>query len=124
MRAERHAVAGDFPQIAEAEHLKSAAVRQDCAIPRHEFMQAAELPDQVVAGAQIQMIGVAQNDLGVHVGQHLRQHSFDRALRPDRHEDRRRHVAVRGRERPQAGAGMGVCGVYLKIHVILSAKRR
>jgi len=45
----------------EAEDLKAAGVGQHRAIPAHELMQAAHVPDEIVAGAQIQVIGIRQH---------------------------------------------------------------
>ncbi len=65
VRAEQHAVFGDLAQVAQAEDLESAGIGQDGARPRHEFVQPAEFADQLVAGAQEQVIGVGQDYLGV-----------------------------------------------------------
>ena len=50
--------------IGEAEHLVAAAVGEDRSGPADEAVQPAAPRDQVVAGPQIQMIGVAEQDLG------------------------------------------------------------
>ena len=53
VRAENHAFVRDFPQIGEAEHLKAARIGEDRSRPGHEAMQAAQLANPFVAGAQI-----------------------------------------------------------------------
>ena len=58
-------------------------------------MEAAEPRDQRVAGAQHQMIGVAQDDLGVHALQVAVHERLHRALRPHRHKGRGVEPAVR-----------------------------
>jgi len=49
-------------QIAEAEHLKSSAVREDRTVPVHEAMQSARLPHEFHSGAQEEMVGIAEDD--------------------------------------------------------------
>ena len=67
MRVKGHAFFGDLAQLGQAEHLEPAAVRQDGAIPLGELVQAAHLGHQLITGAQMQMVGVAQHDLGTDV---------------------------------------------------------
>ena len=71
-------------------------------------MQAATPRDQVVAGPQIEMIGVAQENLGAELLEIAVRDAFHGALRADRHERRRLDVAVRGRHHAAAGAAVGV----------------
>src|SRR5699024_1605639 len=49
----------DLPSVAQAEYLEAACVRQDRPVPVHESMKAARLGDNVTAGPQPQMIGIA-----------------------------------------------------------------
>ena len=46
----------------EAEHLVSAAVGQDRAVPADEPVQPAAPRDELFAGTQVQVIGVAEDD--------------------------------------------------------------
>ena len=62
MRAKRRPLLGDLTQIAEAEHLKSSAVREDRTVPVHEAMQSARLPHEFHSGAQEEMVGIAEDD--------------------------------------------------------------
>ena len=62
MRAKRRPLLGDLAQIAEAEHLKSSAVREDRTVPVHEVMQSARLPHELHSGTQEEMIGIAEDD--------------------------------------------------------------
>jgi len=89
MRLEAGAFFGEHAAIAEAEDLIAAAVGQDWLGPVHEAMQAAAPGNQVVAGAEIQMIGIAEDDLRASVLQIARGDGFDRGARADGHEDRR-----------------------------------
>ena len=104
MRAERHAFLGDFAQVAKAEDLESAAVRQDCAIPMHELVQAAGLLDEVHARPQEKMVRIGKNDAGAKALQFVRRNALDRRLRADRHENRCRETPVRRVQNARARA--------------------
>ena len=105
MRLEGDAFVGDLAQPGEAEDLIAAGIGQDRARPGHEAVQSAELPDQFVAGAQEEMVGVGEDDAGLEfVPEIALVQSFDGGLRADRHEDGRRDVAVRGVQDAGAGA--------------------
>ncbi len=88
MRFEADSVLGDVAQIAEAEHLKTAAVRKNCAIPVHETMQAASFADEVRARAHPKMVGVGQDQAGTDGFKFFRRHALDRSLGAHRHEGR------------------------------------
>jgi hypothetical protein len=64
--------------------------------------------DQVGTGPQIEMVGVAQQDRGADRFEVAMGQAFHRALRPDRHERRRLHVAMRRRHAPAPRAAVGV----------------
>ena len=75
---EGNALLGDLAQLGQAEHLEPTAVGQDGTVPLSEFVQTAHLGHQLVTGAQMQMVGVAQHDLGTDVFQiQRRQTAFD-----------------------------------------------
>ena len=62
--AERDAVVVDGGErVAEREDLEAARVGQDRPVPAHEPVQPAELGDQLVAGPEVQVVGVAEQDL-------------------------------------------------------------
>ena len=60
------------PPVAEAEHLIAAGVGQDRAAPADEAVQPAAPRDQLVAGTQMQVIGVAEEDVGAELLELLR----------------------------------------------------
>ena len=102
-----HAGVGNSPTAFEAEDLIAAAVGEEGAIPSDEAVQSPLAGDQVLAGPEVQMIGVAQDDscAGLHqmrMGQRL-----DGALRADRHEDRGLDDAMGRGQPPRAGAAIG-----------------
>ena len=60
MGVEAHAVLAYLPQLGEGENLEASAVREYRAVPGHEFVQPAEGFDELVAGPDVQMIGVRE----------------------------------------------------------------
>jgi hypothetical protein len=96
-RAEGDAVVvrGD-QRVAQGEDLEPAGVGEDRAVPRHEPVQPAELGDELLPGPEVQVVRVAEQDRRADRAQLVRVDGLDRSLRPDGHERRRRHVAVRG----------------------------
>src|SRR5207248_858532 len=108
MRAEARAVFRDRPAIGKAEYLIAATVGQDRSGPADEAMQAAAAGDQIVAGAQVQMVCVAQQDLRAESLEIAMRDALDGPLRPDRHERRRLDVAVRGGYHAGPRASLGV----------------
>ena len=95
-------------RVGQAEHLKATAVGEDRVIPADEAVKPAPARDQLVAGPQEQVIGVAEDDLGAELFQVALAHRLDGALRADRHERRRLHHAVRGRELAAARGAVDV----------------
>src|SRR6516225_3776906 len=104
MRPETHAYAGDFPQISQAEDLIAAGVGKDGPAPGHEGVQAAELANQLVAWAQIEVIGVGQDDAGAQLFERFLRQALDRRGRADGHENRGFDCAMRSREEATAPA--------------------
>ena len=98
-------------QGAHTESLKAAAVGEDGAGPSHKAMQAAGPPDGGDAGAQVEVIGVAEDDLRAQAGHFLGSEGFDGGLGSDRHKGGGLDDAV-GRGQ-QAGPGGAVLMAYL-----------
>ena len=105
VRAEADSVVGDFAERAKREDLKSAGISEDGARPTDEAMQAAHAADQFVAGAEIKMVGVAEDNLRAEGFERVLGDSFDGALRADGHEDGGLDGAVRQMELGAAAAG-------------------
>ena len=106
--SERHALVVDArDRVAEREDLEAAGVGEDRQVPRHEAVQPAELADQLVAGPEMQVVGVAEQDLGAEVAHLVRVQRLHGPLRADRHEDGRAHLPVRGPQHPGAGSPVG-----------------
>ena len=65
MGLELHAFAGDLAQAGKAHDLESAAVRENRPVPGDELVKPPGGADKLVPGTQIEVVGVAQYDLGV-----------------------------------------------------------
>ena len=52
VRAEGRAAVGDFGPLGQAEDLKAPGIGEDRAVPAHEFVQAAEPRDGLLAGPE------------------------------------------------------------------------
>ena len=62
-RAERDAVVVDArDRVAQREDLVAAGVGEDRPVPAHERVQAAELGDHVLAGTEMEVVRVAEQD--------------------------------------------------------------
>ena len=67
MRLEVDTFLLNLAQRGQGEYLESAAVGEDGTVPAHELVQAAQIPDHIIAGTQMQMIGVAEFHLTFEV---------------------------------------------------------
>ena len=96
MAVEGDALLRNLTKLRQRKDLKSAAIRQDRFIPRHEFMQTAEVADQLISGSHVQMVRVGQLDLTADALQILRrERALDGRLRADIHKHRRLNRTVR-----------------------------
>src|SRR5260221_19554 len=83
------------PQRGEGENLKASRVGENRAVPLHERVEAAKVPDQLVARAEMQVIRIRENHLRVHRTQVVGIQRLDGGERADGHECRRLHDAMR-----------------------------
>jgi hypothetical protein len=115
-----NAVVTNVAQLRQRKHLKSAAVRQDRSIPAHELVESAHVADQFTAWPKVKVIRVSQNDLGPDLLQMQRSERFHRALRSDRHEDRRLNFAMPSLQTAPACSGGRICFEQVKVggHVL------
>ena len=114
VRTELDAVGGDFADFGQTENLEAAAVGQNGAGPAHKLVQAAGGAENLQAGTNGEMVGVAQQNLGAHLPQLPRVERLDTGLRADRHEDRRLdHAAGRGQP-AQARPGKRIGGEQIE----------
>jgi hypothetical protein len=117
MRTEAHALIGHFSQFGKAENLVAAGVRKDSTRPGHELMKPAELADQSVAGAQVEMIGVGEDDFRAELFERFLRQGFDGSLRAHGHEEGSLDRAMRRGQAaaPRAG-GVGLRYFKGKLH--------
>src|SRR5579872_870529 len=87
MRTELHAFVCDLAKLREAVDLEAAGVGEQAAWPADEFVQAAHAADRFVAGTEIEMVGVAENDLCAEGFEDILHDGLDGARSADRHED-------------------------------------
>jgi hypothetical protein len=71
-------------------------------------MQAAEGADAPGAGAQVQVIGICEDDLRTQIVEIPMRHGFHRALRAHGHERGRLHGTVRRRQHASPRGAVGV----------------
>src|ERR1043166_1518912 len=118
MRAESGAFFGDRPPLRQAEDLVAPAVGENRLVPADEAMQSASARDHVVAGPQVQMIGVAQQNLRAERLEIAMRDAFDCALRADGHERRRLDLAMGRRQHAGARATVSMRDPETKGHVL------
>ena len=83
-----HAFVGYFSQFGKAEDLVAAGIGENRARPGHEFVQAAKPADEFMAGTQIKMIGVGQDDFRAELFEGFVAQALHRGLRAHRQEKR------------------------------------
>ena len=107
MRAEGHAVLGQLAQVCKAHHLEAARVGEDRLVPVHEAVQPAQPVDPFRTGAQHQVIGVAQQDVGAGGGHAFGHHRLHRGGGADGHEGGGADLAARRPDHARAGRAVG-----------------
>ena len=100
MALEGDPVVVDLAQLTQRDDLKAARVRQDRPIPGHELVQPAERGDPFVAGPQVEVVGVRQDDRGADSPNIVRIERLDGGVGADRHELGRLDDAVGSVNRP------------------------
>ena len=88
------AVLAQFAQRAQAENLKAAGIGEHRSRPGHELVQATRLLQEFLTGSQVEMVGVAQNDGGIHLEQIASFQGFDAGTGADGHEDGSGNLSV------------------------------
>ena len=119
VRAKHGRAIVDLEVGGQAEDLVAAAVGEDGPAPAHEAVQPAELGDDLVAGPQREMVGVAEHDLHADLFELGRRQTLDGGLRADGHERGRLDGAMAGVQAAAAGAGVGGEKIEMKRHGFL-----
>ena len=95
MRVEIDALLLDLAEPSQGEHLKSAGIRKNRTIPRHKLVQSSHFLDQLVSGAQMQMVGVGQLHLSADLPEIIRRNrTLDGSNRTHIHKYRRLDISV------------------------------
>ncbi|CAI8265414.1 MAG: Uncharacterised protein [Flavobacteriia bacterium] len=103
--------------IGKGKDLIAATVGQDGPVPAHEGMQSSCLLQDVHSGAQKQMVGIAQYDLGLDVVlQFTLMHTLYAAHSSHRHEYGCWYASVIGMDDPGSCPALGVFVLELKPH--------
>ena len=102
VRAKADSVGADRVELGEAHRLEAAGIGQHRAVETHEARHPAEFLDKLGAGAQREMVRVGEHQPIAQLPQLLGRHRLDRRARANRHEGRRRDLAVRGDEAARA----------------------
>ncbi len=89
-----YALFAALAQMVERVELKAPRIGEDGTVPAHEAMQAAELRDHVLAGPEVEVIGVRQDPVHAHPLQLLGREAADHRVGPHRKEGRRVELAV------------------------------
>jgi hypothetical protein len=100
---ELDAVLFDPPEALEREHLKPTGVGQHWAVPGSKPMQPAEVLDDALAGAEVQVIGIAQDDLCAGSPDISGTEPTNDGMGPNWHERWGAHFAVRQGKSPGPG---------------------
>ncbi len=124
MGAELNALVGDFAQLRKRENLESAGVGEHGAGPTDEFVQAAHAADGLVAGAQVEVIGVAEDDLCAEGFEDVLGDGLDGACGADWHEDGCLDGLMGQVEgRAASAGGGGVEQVEVEAHLLILSVR-
>jgi len=107
VRLEDDLVVVDPAQVGQREDLKAPAVGKEGPVPAHHEVQPAEVGYHVGAGAEHQVIRIAQDHLRPSRANMVGRDALDRPRRADRHEHRRLNLAMRRRKFPSSGFAVG-----------------
>jgi hypothetical protein len=99
MSAPSHALLADTAELRQRHHLIAAGIGQDRLLPMHEAVEPAELGDALRSGAEHQVVGIGEQNVGARGGDVLGKHRLDRCAGADRHEGGRPHDSARRRNR-------------------------
>ena len=106
-----------FPAARQREDLKPAAVGQNRAVPCAEAVQPSRPFEDVRSGTQVEVVGVAQNDLCADLlFQIAVEDAFDAPDGAHGHEDRGLDRSVVGRDDARSGRASGVGMLQVESH--------
>ena len=95
-----------LPRALEAVDLEAARVGEHGPAPGHEAVEPAQPPDPLVARAEVQVVGVPEDDPRAQLDEVPRREGLHAPRRAHRHEDRGLEHAARRLETPAAGGAV------------------
>ena len=104
---ESDAGVADAAEGTHAECLVAAAVGKDGAVPAHKAMEAAGVADAVHAGAEVEVVGVAEDGFGAEAAHFGESEALDGGLGGDGHKQGRLRCAVGRDNLPAPGRAVG-----------------
>ncbi len=120
MTLEGDPVVVDLAGLGQREDLEAARIGQQGMRPLHEGVQAAQSRHQLVAGTQVEVVGVGQHQRSAQFVQLGGGERLDRGLRAHRRKDRRFEVTMGCMEDPRAGAALAGKDFIFKHGLIIS----
>jgi hypothetical protein len=120
VRAELDAILRHPPHRRQTEDLVPAAVGEQRMRPTDERVQPARAGDEIIARTQVQVIRVAEDDLGAEGLEVAVGDGLHRAARAHRHERRRLHDSVRRRQHAAPRGPIRVRDLELHWYCILA----
>ena len=117
MRLEGDAFLFHLANAREREYLEPSAVGEDGTVPAVELMQASHSFQHVESGTEVEVVGVAEDDLSLDLVAYVTDMAcLDGAYGADGHEDGRHDVAMVGVQHPCAGVALRVVGGEGEFH--------
>jgi hypothetical protein len=108
VRPKRNTIVIRLAPLCQAKDLESARVSQDGPIPTHEAVQPTETRHYPGSRPEMKVIRVPQEQLDAKLSQVTWIERFDRPLRANGREARRRNGAVRGCQPTNTSAATGI----------------
>ena len=109
--AKHHTVVADLSSIRQAEHLVSAGIGEDVAVPAHHPMEPSQCLDPLVSGAKHEMVRIAQTDGSAQGAQLVWIDTLYGSAGADRHEHGCGNLSVWCRNDTRPGFGF-IAGVF------------
>ena len=99
----------NFGKLLETENLITPAVGEDGVVPVHKFVQTTQRTDQVVPWPEIEMIGIAKDNLRPRRFQVFRRQCLYSCLGSHRHEAGGFYPPAGCGQNPQTGGRVAMC---------------
>jgi hypothetical protein len=114
MTLERHPFIVYLAGLRERENLETTRIGEHRIRPAHEPMQTTQSGNDIIAGAQVEMIGIGKYQCGAQLLDLDWSERLDRCLSANGREDRREKVAMRRGEDSRAGTVVFGCDGEVK----------